>query len=283
MTPVRFGKAIAHRLGVIARYCRSAPSLAAAGKWLYLGMIRARLTGGEARVSRREGDTGDFHIQVGKNAAHQVRLDLGSLAELDSFEEIFVHGIYRLGKLPFRPSLVLDCGANIGLFASLCRMAFADARIFCWEPERANYARLGAQPLLQSSLVVAFQEAVSDCDAELPFSGSGLGGRIAAAGETAGERVRAIDLRSWLSRQPGEPTLVKIDIEGHEQRLIPSLAGAWPPDCALFLETHQEPGKDADILKCLSDEGFRWELLESSGPQNDQRMLNEYFAVRRKS
>lgn len=284
MTPMQIGKATAHRLGVIARYWRSAPSLTVAGRWLFLGAIRARLTGGEARMSGTgDGKASDFHIQVGKEAAHQIRLDLCSLAELDSFEEVFVRGIYQLGKLPFQPTLVLDCGANIGLFASLCRMKFEYARIFCWEPEPGNFAQLKAQPLLQSSLVAWSQEAVSDADGQLLFIGDGLGGRIADENELSNQRVRAINLRSWMSKLPDEPTLIKIDIEGHEERVIPSLAGAWPRLCALFLETHQEPGKDAILLQSLSDEGFQWELLESHEQPHRNKMLNEYFAVRRTS
>lgn len=282
MTPGRLASAVAHRLAVIARYGSCAPSVAAAARWLVLGAIRARLTGGEARMPpARDGGAREFEIQVGKEAGHRVRLDLSSLAELDGFEEIFVQRIYRLGNLPFRPSVVLDCGANVGFFASLCRITFGDARIFCWEPESRNFARLKAQPLLHSDRVVLSLDAVSDAEGELPFAGAGLGGRVTDEKESAGRRVRAIHLRPLLSRLRDEPTLVKIDIEGHEERLIPSLAGAWPRVCALFLETHQEPGKDAVLLKNLSDEGFHWELQGSHDLQNDRRIFNEYFAVRR--
>lgn len=281
MRPGGLGKAVAYRLGVIARYAESAPGLAAIPQWLALGAIRARLTGGEACLPRAaDGRAREFDIRVGAHPGHKVRLDLSSLAEFDGFEEIYVRRIYRLAGIPFRPRVVLDCGANVGYFASLCRMAFADARIFCWEPEPGNFARLTGQPLLQSELVSLSPDAVSDAEGHLPFAGGGLGGRVTGAGEAAGMQVGAVDLRARMLPLRDEPTLVKIDIEGHEERLIPSLAGAWPRVCALFLETHQEPGKDAVLLKLLSDDGFRCQLQGTHGLPGEKRIFNEYFAVR---
>lgn len=282
MTPGRFASALTDRLAVMARYACASPDIAATTRWLKLGAIRARLTGGEARMlPAKDGGAREFEIRVGAQAAHKVRLDLSSLAELDGFEEIFVRRIYRFDSLPFQPAVVVDCGANVGFFASLCRIAFAEAKIFCWEPESGNYARLKAQPLLQSDRVVFSPDAVSDAEGLLPFAGGGLGGRVTGEHESAEARVRAVHLAPWLSQLRDEPTLVKIDIEGHEERLIPSLAGAWPRTCSLFLETHQEPGGDARLLKSLADEGFEWELQGTHDLPNDNRLFNEYFAVRR--
>lgn len=275
------GRALATRVSVIARYLRAAPVLAAVPGWLALGAIRARLTGGDACLSLAAGGAPrEFSIRVGEQPGHSVQLDLSSMAELDGFEEIFVRRIYRFDGIPFRPSVVLDCGANIGLFSSLCRMAFEDAKISCWEPESGNFSRLKKQPLLQSELVTLSPNAVSDAEGLLPFSGAGLGGRVTDENEAGGSQVGATHLRPVLLQLRDEPTLVKIDIEGHEERLIPSLAGAWPQVCALFLETHQEPGKDAVLLKLLSDEGFQCELQGTHDLPNERRIFNEYLAVR---
>ena len=281
MTPGGLGKAIAYRAAVLARYARAAPGLAHSARWLAVGAIRARLTGGEACLPPAgDGKPIELEIRVGKQSEDKVRLDLSSMAELDGFEEIFVRRIYQLDKLPFQPSVILDCGANVGFFASLCRAAYSDARVFCWEPEQGNFSRLKAQPLLQSELVVLSPDAVSDADGQLSFSGGGLGGRVTGEKEVAETRVGAIYLGPLLSQFREEPTLVKIDIEGHEERLIPSLAGAWPRVCALFLETHQEPGRDAVLIECLSQEGFRCELQATHGLPGEKRIFNEYFALR---
>jgi FkbM family methyltransferase len=282
MTPGRIARAVTHRLAVIARYATSAPSAAAAPKWIALGAVRARLTGGEARMAGSgDGKPREFDIQIGAESAHKVRLDLSSLAELDGFEEIFVRRIYRLDGLPFRPHVVLDCGANVGFFASLCRMAFNDARIYCWEPEVGNFERLKVQPLLQSGQVVFSSDAVSDGEGKLPFAGGGLGGRVMEEAEAADRHVESFHLAPWLQQFRDEPTLIKIDIEGHEERLIPSLADAWPRNCALFLETHQERGQDAALLKNLAERGFDCKLQGSHDLPGDRRVFNEYFAVRR--
>lgn len=281
MTLGRLWRAVAGRLAVVARYAAGAPSLTATPGWLLLGAIRARLTGGEACMPPRgDGIRWDLEVPIGRGDGHNVRLDLRSLAELDGFEEIFVRRIYRLDPLPFRPAVVLDCGANVGFFASLCRAAYADARIFCWEPEPGNFARLGTQPLLRSERVTLSPDAVSDVEGQLYFSGGGLGGRVTNESEAADRQVGAICLRTRLLQLRDEPTLVKVDIEGHEVRLIPSLVGAWPRVCALFLETHLEPGGDAALLQCLVDEGFRFTLQGTHGLPGEERVFNEYFAVR---
>jgi len=277
----RIMKAVAHRSVVVARYAAGAPGAASMGEWLALGAIRARLTGGEARLQQRaDGTAREFSVRVGKDAKHRVILDLSSMAELDGFEEIFVRRIYDLAKLPFRPSLVADCGANIGLFASLCRMAWPEASLCCWEPEPRNFARLSRQPLLQAERCELNAAAVFDRDGELSFSGSGLGGHVVEDGMPAASRVRAVDFSAWLAGKRSERALVKIDIEGYEERLVPSLAGTWPDTCALFMETHQEEGKDRPILDALRSEGFRWERLGTHDLPGDRRMFNEYYAVR---
>lgn len=281
MRPGRLASALTQRIEVLVRYASAAPSLRAMASWMRLGAIRARLTGGEARLPPRQ-DAGarDALIPIGPLPQHRVRIDLSSLAELDGFEEIFVRRIYRLGELPFRPELIVDCGSNIGLFASLCRVTFPEARIFCWEPEPGNFARLKAQPLLQSDLVAVSPEAVSDADGWVSLLGGGLGGRVVENSDDGAQRVRARHLRPWLLQQRGKASLIKIDIEGHEERLIPSLAGAWPERCALFMETHQEAGKDAAILACLAGEGFQWVLQGTHAIPKDTRRFNEYFAAR---
>ena len=275
------GKAIAHRVSVLARYARASPGWSHVLPWLALGVIRARLTGGEARLARTpDGRPRELEVRIGGQAGQEVRLDLSSQAELVGFEEIFARGIYRLDKVPFKPRVVLDCGANVGFFASLCRVAYEEARVFCWEPEAANFARLKAQPLLQSRLVALSPNAVSDSDGQLSFAGGGLGGHVTHGHESSNTQVGAIHLKPFMERFRDEPALVKIDIEGHEERLIPSLAGAWPRVCALFLETHQQRGQDGALLQLLAAEGFACELLDSHQLPNERRVFNEYFALR---
>ncbi len=51
--------------------------------------------------------------------------------------------------------------------------------------------------------------------------------------------VDVVDLPAFLRRQAPASLLLKLDIEGEEERLVPALLPVLPRRCAIFFETHR--------------------------------------------
>jgi FkbM family methyltransferase len=281
MTIGRLRRAWSSRVAVLRAYARCAPDWSSLPAWLRLGAIRARLFGGEARLAPRSfGERRDLAVRIGGRSDETVIVDLTSDAELEAFDEIFAKRVYPVERVALQPGTIIDCGANVGYFAALCRTRWPKARIVCFEPERANFSRLARQPILQSGLIECIETAASVLDGEVAFCGDGIGGAIAGPGTAAVRRVNAISLGRWLRENCQNAALIKIDIEGHEEELMPSLTTAWPKPCALFLETHAQDGGDARLLSVLGDAGFSSELLRTHRLPRDPRVFKEYLLAK---
>jgi FkbM family methyltransferase len=208
-----------------------------------------------------------------------VIVDVSSANELDVLQEVLVENIYPIEKICFYPALILDCGSNVGYFAALTRVKYPQSEIVCWEPERGNFARLSAQPLLQNEKVRLYQAAVSDAEGEAYLRGDGAGGSLGERGAGA-QPVRRIDFPRWIMENGRYPMLVKMDIEGHEKTLLRAMKGAWNGHCVLFLETHADNGDDSDTVDELISENFTVELLRAHRLDGDTRVFKEYCCVR---
>jgi len=140
------------------------------------------------------------------------------------------------GKLP----LIIDAGANIGLFTRTAVATFPEARIVCVEPETANLelarqnsAGFGNVHFEQAAL---WHEAgtlkISNHDVQ-PWAYS------VEAAETGEGEVAAITVDQILVKNPGsELILIKIDIEGAEKAALPPDAAFWQHRSVIYIEPH---------------------------------------------
>ena len=275
--PSKFVVGVRNRLHTLWRYAAAAPNLSSLPAWLTLAALRSRLFGGSStRRPRTDGQPRNLGVPIGRNGGEEVMVDLSSSAELDAFEEVFIDRIYPLSNLERPPAMILDCGANVGFFASLCRVCFPGARIVCWEPEPRNFTRLVSQPMLRSEYVQCHQLAVSDSEGQAFLAGQGVGGRIVSAKRGDEHQVETCNLAKWMKEKLELPALVKIDIEGHEFSVVETLSDAWKRPCTLFLETHANCGKDEELIAGLASAGFRMRLLRVHSLGGDSRVFKEY-------
>ena len=191
------------------------------------------------------------------------------------FEELVQQDCYRLRTVPFQPDVILDIGANVGVFTSCARFLFPSATIVAIEPNPRNWGLLNRHTrhlpnvtLLMGALGTGplWRELVEDI--RPPYYGGG--NRYLTAGQLGcplsmfdynGPCSRAVGVVPMsLSRlvdryAPGSiPLLVKIDIEGGENCIFnhePSMAALRRIDY-LAMEVHYpvdgtgpvfEPGK----------------------------------------
>ena len=246
-------------------------------RWIYLGALRSRLFGGNGLRKIRGRD---LVVPIGAAPGDDVIVDTGSRVELDVFQEILVDGIYPLDRLQFVPAMILDCGANVGYFASACRVRFPKAKIVCFEPDPDNFARLVGQPVLKTDVVHCEQSAVSATDGTALLSGEGVGCTLEPPSAVEGRRIRTLNFATWITRHAQWPLLVKMDIEGHEAVVIETLRNAWGYPCALFLETHATGGQDEKILIDLQQAGFNMQLSRTRALTGDARIFKEYVGHR---
>lgn len=148
-----------------------------------------------------------------------IRLRLDSIEAIVA-AETFLYDLHFAG-FDLSGRTVVDAGANIGdsslYFASL------GARVLAFEPDPANFAKLGRNLSLNPALaarIEAFPEAVG-VDGEVDFR-AGLRGDsgIHARGGTP-VRVRSVSLRTILERAGlARAFLLKCDVKGAEAEIV---------------------------------------------------------------
>ena len=170
-----------------------------------------------------------------------VLLDPTDASHIIIFREIFVEHIYKLAEVPFVPDLILDCGGHIGLFTLLAQHHFPSTRAMVFEPNSANLPYLKAQVEDNSINVEIIPSAVSDFDGQAQFSaGCSCSGSIRPSPELSSHdrSVPVVNLCKLLSEMRPQQLVLKMDIEGGEEILLPAILPLLPRKTVLLFETH---------------------------------------------
>lgn len=207
-----------------------------------------------------------------------LHLDPSDLAQLVVADEVLIEKVYDLDLVPFNPDLILDCGAHIGTFTLLAASKFPDARLIAFEPDQTNLNWLRKQVESNKKNVEVVDAAVFVCDGNEMFKRSAsCGGALQsdAARSDGAISVRTVHLARYISGARSERLLLKMDIEGAEELVLPDVVGLLPENCAIFFETHAgDPGwRRAKVL--LETKGFAVTLRRWREPYADG------FALRR--
>jgi FkbM family methyltransferase len=170
-----------------------------------------------------------------------LHLDLSDLSQLVVAEEMFVEQLYDLNRVPFLPDVILDCGAYTGMFALLAAGKFPNSKVVSFEPDPVNYRWLEKQIRTNRLRVDVFHGAVSTTNGEAVFEG-GRGCGSALVAETAATpeaiTVKTWDLTDYVSKLGCKRLLLKLDVEGAEEHILPAIIDVLPFQCVIFLETH---------------------------------------------
>ena len=196
------------------------------------------------------------------------------------FREIFLLQCY-IGNGFYQPrasDIVLDLGANIGMFAMHLLGLCKDLTIHCFEPSQTTRERLKfnvkSNSLDKNISVHPF--AVwnqSDRQVLLPYACSGRrsffnDGRECEDGP--GELVQCVTLPAAIQMCSVETIdLLKIDTEGAEVEILDAVDDAtWAKIRRITLEYHEElrPGSKTHLIKLLKKIGFHHVVIR---PHND--------------
>ena len=198
------------------------------------------------------------------------------------FRELFFDNNYDLGLIPFTPDQIFDCGGHIGMFSLLARSRYPVADLIIFEPNPNNMEWIRRQAQLNGLNIEVVQAAVSVREGKAWFQD-----RVNCTGhlvdeptssvpeledwksEVLGEprgryAVQVIDLSAMLSQRQPERLLLKLDVEGEEIHIIPTLFDLFPRETAVFFETHHGQAGWDWASQQFSEHGFVVERRRSA-------------------
>ena len=170
-------------------------------------------------------------------------------------------------------STVIDAGANVGFF-SLMASRHAE-RVVALEPDPINYRVLELNLEINAiGNVTPLRAALWTADGSVDFSRPAHeGGRSVASTASHisteapqngnGVRVEALSLETLVERH-GEIDLLKLDIEGAEEQVLPATS-ALRHVKRLVAELHlSRTGQEQPMLAALRDQGFDARIISSA-------------------
>lgn len=196
-------------------------------------------------------------------------------------EMLFAGGYGRalsyLSTLP--EGVVLDLGANFGLFSLLASRANPKLRIYAYEPGPENLAMLQmnllANPRLKERITL-IPKGVSGTSGRASWhfvpGNPGASGFFADGPHTV--EVELVSFQHAIEACGSTSAFVKMDIEGSEFDIVRETSrSAWQRVSALAFEVHDDPRKLTsrnEFFTRLQDEGFHI----------DEEDVISYFAYR---
>ena len=151
------------------------------------------------------------------------------------FEQIFLRGDYDM-DVPFEPRLIIDAGANIGLFSVLMKSKFPQAKIICIEPGEANCGML-EKNLARYSDIEIIRAGLWHSDTRLRVIDKyDAGDSSLVSEEDPGGMVTGISMNTLVNKYAIERIdVLKIDIEGSEQALFLKNFEQWLPRVRMII------------------------------------------------
>ncbi len=158
----------------------------------------------------------------------------------------------------------VDIGANVGSYTILA-CAARGARGFCFEPVPATFERLRANLELNdiAGRVAALNVGVSDEAGALAFTaGENACNHVLASDEQAAGAVRVEVVPLDTALGDAEPTMIKIDVEGFETRVLRGADATLrkPSLHSVIMELNGSGRRygfaDADVVATMAEYGF---------------------------
>lgn len=178
-------------------------------------------------------------------------------------------------RLALRSDLVLDVGANTGVYALSAKAVMPSAEVLAYEPVARVHHRLVRNIALNGFEIGTHRVAVSnhndgatlfDVPTEHVYSAGLSRDVLGARSDVTQSQVTTLRLEDALTGRPPIQVLIKIDTEGHEREVIEGLGLAltWFRPLMLVEILNAEVG--ARIAERLTPLGYRFfEIRERQG------------------
>jgi len=182
-------------------------------------------------------------------------------------------------KLAARSGLILDIGANIGIFTLLACLSGPQVRVISFEPSPEVFSRLRGNVEANgwSDRCELRNEAASDRRGSAVFDlygkRSSFGGGIypLRVGRRPSEKENLIEVKTdtvdAACAGKGRVGLAKIDVEGHEDAVLRGMAGVLEESRPDLIVECLEEGPYREVMGILLPLGYRIYHLRRSGLQ----------------
>ena len=191
------------------------------------------------------------------------------------FKEFFVDESYKFVASTKTP-IIYDCGANIGISCLYFKMLYPASTIKAFEAD-PNISKVLEENLQRNNChdgVVVFNKAVWIDDNGIEFSCEGAdGGSI--YGNDNKIKLDTARLKSFLE-QDNNIDLLKIDIEGAENKVLTDCKDSLSHVKHLFVEYHSWNGSNqtlSEVLQVFERNGFRYYIKDAAS--RSQPFLNK--------
>jgi FkbM family methyltransferase len=208
-------------------------------------------------------------------AGKQILIATADRSQILVFNEIFVDKVYDLTRVPFVPDQIVDCGAHVGMFSVLGYRFFPSAKFILFEPNPNNVTMLRENIKRNRLNFEIVNAAVSNEDGEVRFiPETSFGGYISDDQRPVSKsiQVKAVNLGDVIRRLHAASLLVKLDIEGAEEKALPASVPYLPQRTAIFMETHS--ANLSNTAELLRASGFSVFCTRPRGEYGD------WFAIR---
>lgn len=196
--------------------------------------------------------------------------------------------IFRNHAFAFLPAtespLIVDCGANIGVFTVYCRLRYPTSRIVAFEPDAIvfNILQRNVQACCGLEKIELVRAAVTHDDAKTKtfFADHCDAGRLGIPAPGSDSiTVNCVRLRDVLKEGCD---FLKLDIEGAEVDVIIDCADLLPRVSNIFVEYHSFAGREQrlhELMHVLEAAGFRLHIHSGKGSSQPFCSLETFLGM----
>ena len=190
-----------------------------------------------------------LHLRTPLGKARLV-FDALEPVEMSVIDEFLFTTLYLIEA---RADTVIDCGAFRGISTIYLSDQARAGTVIAFEPQEDNFAFLVQRVQQRLPYAVCRNEAVGNENSSVCFAGDGVGGSVGTDGVEI-VQTRLADLPAIAASRS---LLLKMDVEGAEQWILPELLTVLPEKCILLLETHFEDGRSEELIRPYIRSGFK--------------------------
>lgn len=190
------------------------------------------------------------------NILHPISLRANT-SDIPVFYEVFLQDEYNI-QLNDKPKIIIDGGANIGLFAIKMKNDYADAKIICIEPDPENFAMLNKN--LSPYTNISFENCgIWNRDTKLKVYDKYNLGKWGIIVEEDAEKgnINAISIGTLCKKYSLDTIdILKLDVEGSEKQIFSDNYKEWLPKVKMIIiELHDglEQGCTKSFFTALND------------------------------
>lgn len=180
-----------------------------------------------------------FQFRHGNNGSTtRVEVSGADITHLWVANEVLIERVYQLDLVPFTPDLVLDLGANIGLFTLLAAKQWPGASLVCVEPHPTTFSFLCDNLALNGVVNAIKLQCALDAATGVKFLENDGAVFQALSERATSTRVMTLRLDSLIPARSDLKLLIKMDIEGSEVPVLDQLCARLPEETFIFIELH---------------------------------------------